>query len=107
MINSDTTDCLRIIKKCVNELLPESQVILFGSRARKDSSVSSDYDFLVITKELLVTSKKRFLKAALRKKLASFKIPADILIESEQELSLKKELAGHIVRTALNEGITI
>jgi len=49
MFNSETLDCLGIIRKNVNELLPES----------------------------------------------------------EQELSLKKELAGHIVRTALNEGVTI
>jgi len=110
MINRDTTNstnCIRIIKKCVNELLPESRLVLFGSRARRDNSSSSDYDFLIITKELLAMSKKRFLKATLRKRLAAFKIPADILIESEQEISLKKELAGHIVRTALNEGVAI
>ena len=72
MSNNDTTNCIRIIKKCVNELIPESRLVLFGSRARMDNSSSSDYDFLVITKELLVMSKKRLLKAALRKKAGCF-----------------------------------
>lgn len=107
MINKNSIACQRIIKRSVKELLPESRIVLFGSRARRDNSITSDYDFLIITKESLDVLEKRFLKASLRKKLAGFKIPADILIESEQEISLKKDLNGHIVKTALSEGVTI
>ena len=107
MINKNEIDCLRIIKKSVNELLPNSRVILFGSRARKESSASSDYDFLVITKDVLDVLKKRSYKAILRKNLAKYKIPADILIESENELAIKKNLSGHVVKTAIKEGLAL
>ena len=107
MINKNEIDCLRIIKKSVNELLPDSRVILFGSRARKENSASSDYDFLVITKNVLDVLKKRSCKAVLRKRLAEHKIPADILIESENEIAIKECLSGHIVKTAIKEGVAL
>ncbi len=107
MINTNEIDCLRIIKKSVNELLPKSRVVLFGSRSRKEETASSDYDFLVITKDVLDVLKKRSIKADLRKRLAEHKIPADILIESENEIAVKKELVGHVVKTAISEGVAL
>jgi len=32
----------------------------------------------------------------MRKELARYKIPADILIQSEEEVNVKKEITGHI-----------
>ena len=98
---------MSIIRETVCKLLPESKVLLFGSRARKDFDSDSDYDFLVITQQPLDISKKRFLKSMLRKELARFKIPADILIQSEEEINLKKEITGHIVKQVLKEGVRL
>lgn len=106
MINKNS-DSLSIIRETVCKLLPESKVLLFGSRARKDFDSDSDYDFLVITQQPLDISKKRFLKSMLRKELARFKIPADILIQSEEEINLKKEITGHIVKQVLKEGVRL
>jgi len=39
------------IKSMVNSFLPDAQVLLFGSRARGDSAIDSDYDLLIITQE--------------------------------------------------------
>ena len=39
------------IKSMVNSFLPNAQVLLFGSRARGDSAIDSDYDLLIITQE--------------------------------------------------------
>ena len=98
---------LNLIKKLVNELLPDSRIILFGSRAKMDYSTDSDYDLMIVTKDTLDTGQKRDYQAHLRKKLAKHKIPADIIIQSEEEIKSKKEITGHIVREIMNEGISL
>jgi len=106
MINNNS-ESLSVIRETAHRFLPESKVLLFGSRARKDFNQDSDYDFLIITKETLNISKKRILKSMIRKELARFKIPADILIQSEEELNLKKEITGHILKQVLKEGVML
>lgn len=39
---------LEAVKQAVAEVEPESEIILYGSRARGDSSAESDWDFLVL-----------------------------------------------------------
>ena len=106
MVNNNK-DTLNIIRESTKEILPDSKVLLFGSRARKDYSIDSDYDFLVITKKSVDIRQKRLYKSQLRKELAKYKIPADILIQSEAEVEVKKEIIGHIIREIVKEGISI
>ncbi|HAF30547.1 MAG TPA: nucleotidyltransferase domain-containing protein [Bacteroidales bacterium] len=106
MINNNT-DTFSIIKEIVSRIIPNSKILLFGSRARKDNSNDSDYDFLIITKDTIDVRKKRTLKSLLRKELARFKIPADILIQSEDEIKSKKEITGHILKQVLREGVAL
>ena len=40
---------LERVKSTVTRLLPDAQVILYGSRSRKDAGPESDWDFLVLT----------------------------------------------------------
>lgn len=60
MINNDSNS-LSIIKDIASKILPDCRIILFGSRARKDNTIDSDYDFLVITKETIDIKKKELL----------------------------------------------
>lgn len=106
MVNN-SKEALSIISNSVISLFPGCRVLLFGSRARKDNSTESDFDFLVITKNTIDIRKKRFYKSLLRKELAKYKIPADILIQSEEEVKLKKEITGHILRRVIKEGIAL
>ena len=106
MVNN-SKETFSIIRKAVIRLFPGCKLILFGSRARNENSPESDYDFLIITKNTINIHEKRFYKSVLRKELAKYKIPADILIQSEDEVQLKKEITGHILREVLNEGIAI
>ena len=39
---------LEQVKRAVREMEPDAQIILYGSRARKDSSAQSDWDFLIL-----------------------------------------------------------
>ncbi len=106
MINNNS-NTFSIIRDIAGKVIPGSKVLLFGSRARRDNSIDSDYDFLVITRETIDIRKKRTLKSILRKELAKFKIPADILIQSEEELNSKKEITGHIFKQVLREGVIL
>lgn len=106
MINNNS-NTLSIIREITNRIIPGSRILLFGSRARKDNTTESDYDFLVITKQTIDIREKRTLKSLLRKELARLKIPADILIQSEDEINAKKEITGHILKQVMKEGIAL
>jgi len=98
---------IKIIKQISLQFFPTCEVILFGSRARNDYTEDSDYDILIITNEELSIEKKREFKAKIRKALAKQKIPVDILIQSNNEIRIKKNITGHIVKQAINEGVEI
>ncbi len=106
MINNNS-NALTIIRDIANRIIPNSKIVLFGSRARKDNNSDSDYDFLVITNETIDVRRKRALKSLIRKELALQKIPADILIQSEKEISSKCEITSHILKQVMKEGVTI
>ncbi len=95
---------LKIIKNIVLEILPGSEVVLFGSRARQTNRNDSDYDLLILIDEEMSPKDKMPLRTRVRMELGKLKIYADILLQSKKEASLKKELPGHIIRHALMEG---
>lgn len=66
MINNNS-NTLSIIKETAKRIIPDSRVLLFGSRARRDNSSDSDYGFLVITKDTTDVRQKRILKWLMRK----------------------------------------
>lgn len=97
----------KIIKESVNELLPDSLIMLFGSRARHNNTEDSDYDLMIITKTDHDVKEVRLFKSIIRKKLAHNKIPADIIIHSKAEVEYKMKITGHIVRQVIKEGIQL
>lgn len=107
MLIANRTDAVKIIRESVNELLPDSSIFLFGSRARQDYSEDSDYDLMIVTENEHESKELRLLKAMIRKKLAQNRIPADIIIQSKAELESNKKVTGHIVRQVLKEGILL
>lgn len=49
-------DILRAIKQLLNNIAPDSKIILFGSRARNDSKTDSDWDILILLNKSRVES---------------------------------------------------
>jgi predicted nucleotidyltransferase len=47
-MSMERDDLLSEVKRAVAEVEPEGEIILYGSRARGDSSAESDWDFLVL-----------------------------------------------------------
>jgi predicted nucleotidyltransferase len=107
MTYTDSTISLQQIKEVTLKILPSCSIVLFGSRARSDASFDSDYDFMVIIKKNLDIAEKRRYKAILRKELAKLKIPVDVLIETEGDVDIKRNISGHIVREVMKYGVVL
>ncbi len=100
-------EILQIIKETACKYLPDAEVLLFGSRARKDASIDSDYDVLVITTLDLTPKQKLPLKTNIRKDLLKEGIRSDILIQSRKEVKKKRKLPGHIIKNIIKEAILL
>lgn len=107
MILADETLAFKVIRESVIELLPESSILLFGSRARHEHTDDSDYDLMIITKDFHDIKQVRLFKSLIRKKLAHNHIPVDLIIQSKAGVEYKRKITGHIVRQALKEGIPL
>jgi predicted nucleotidyltransferase len=100
-------EIIEIIKKTVLDYLPDAEVLLFGSHARKNASLESDYDILLITDFDFLTKEKLPIRTNIRKLLLSLGIRSDILIQSKSEVEKKKKLPGHIIRKIIGEAIML
>lgn len=96
------------IKKTVHSFLPDSRILLFGSHARGNYDKHSDYDLLVITPTALTQKERLSWSSKTHKDIVkAIHEPVDLLLYSETEINEKQALPGHIVRTAIREGIAI
>jgi predicted nucleotidyltransferase len=100
-------EILELIKVTACKYLPDAEVLLFGSRARKDATLESDFDILVVTTLDLTPKQKLPLKTSIRKDLLKEGIRSDILIQSRKEVKKKRKLPGHIIKNILNEAILL
>jgi predicted nucleotidyltransferase len=98
---------LELIKATACKYLPDAEVLLFGSRARRDATSDSDFDVLVVTSLELTPKQKLPLKTNIRKDLLKEGIRSDILIQSKNEVKKKRKLPGHIIKNILNDAILL
>ncbi|MCX7727801.1 MAG: nucleotidyltransferase domain-containing protein, partial [Chitinispirillaceae bacterium] len=88
-------ETLRLVKEVITEELRKwnlkvEEIILFGSRARGEEKVDSDWDFyVVVDKEIDFKTKREILKM-IKRKLARHSIPNDILIQSKNIVEQRK-----------------
>lgn len=101
-------ETLNKIKSTVRSFLPESKILLFGSRARGEADRESDYDLLIVTADTFAPRVKMNWENKIRKALVySLRAPFDVILQSEHEVNEKKDLTGHIVNYAMKEAIEI
>jgi len=100
---------IEIAVKVIKEILLKNKIkpvniILFGSRARGEFNEESDWDFLVlIDKEIDFPEKHRMI-TEIRRVLAKYRIPNDIIIKSEKQFNIMKNYPGNISFYAYQEG---
>ena len=107
-LNMEKESVLSLIKSTILSSLPKARVLLFGSRSRGNFDIYSDYDLLIITADLLTPKEKLKKSGELDKAIVkAIRAPVDVLIFSEKEIFEKKDLPGHIVNTAIREGVEL
>ena len=92
-----------ITRRLVSGFNPQ-KIILFGSHARKNAGPRSDIDLLVICS---VGDGRRALTTAMDRSLKGLGIARDIVVMTEEEFELEKELPGTVARPAFKEGRVI
>lgn len=93
------------IKDAITKIVPACDVLLFGSNARGDNNKHSDIDLLVITKNQFASKERINIAAEINRALVQqFHLPFDIVVRSNSEVEKMKNLPGHFVRQALQEG---
>ncbi len=92
------------ILKCLNEMGTNvKNILLFGSRATGKYDKYSDWDFLIVVKENLTANRKRDIAHKIRKRLAEFYVPCDVLVRLEKEVEERKNVIGSVIKTAIKE----
>ncbi len=86
---------------CIAERFHPVRVILFGSHARGDAGPDSDVDFLVVLPHV---TDKRQSAVEIRRALADFPLPKDIIVTSPEEIAARGDMVGTVLRPALREG---
>ena len=93
-----------MVRAIVAEVDPE-QVILFGSRARGDEQESSDIDLIVVEAEPFGPERSRHKELVrLYHALAGFRVPADVLVYSHEDIDYWRDSLNHVLARALREG---
>lgn len=91
-----------IVERVVEKFDP-LRIIVFGSVARGEVNYDSDIDLLVVFYEV-EREKKRNLTVDIRRALARFPVPKDIIVTDVDEIRRRGHLVGPMLRPALEEG---
>jgi len=78
-----------------------AKVILFGSHARGEADEGSDFDFLVIEREVPDRGAEAI---KLRRALKGFGVPVDVIVMDEALVERRSKVKGTMVDRALREG---
>jgi uncharacterized protein len=96
------------IQRVTDTIVRESDprmVILFGSRARGDSTDKSDIDLLIVQDREVITRKgRRSELGRLYRILAGLHVPVDLLLYSVEEFQSWQSSVNHVAGRASREG---
>ena len=77
------------------------RIILFGSHARGEAGRDSDVDLLIVLDQC---PNRHQAALAIRRALAGFPVPKDIIVTTPDEIARRGDLIGTVLRPALREG---
>jgi predicted nucleotidyltransferase len=88
--------------------IPEAQVRLFGSRAKGTARLDSDVDLLITVPDpwLKTHDRVRVLRALWRQ-YSSHRLPLDMLLYSQTEISQRQQYRGAVTTRAYEAGILL
>ncbi|GAB0056040.1 hypothetical protein SIID45300_00339 [Candidatus Magnetaquicoccaceae bacterium FCR-1] len=95
---------LAAMSASIVETVHPERIVLFGSHARGDTNDDSDIDLLVVVEDGFQERSRWKELQKIRRKLASFPLPKDILLYSREEVARWQHSANHIITHAIQEG---
>ncbi|HNS34476.1 MAG TPA: nucleotidyltransferase domain-containing protein [Mesotoga sp.] len=95
---------LNLLLDQIVQLASPIRVLLFGSRARGEDSVTSDYDLLVIVKD---GEGRRSTAQMLYRKIEGVRTPFDLIVATENDLVRYADNPFMVFNSALKEGIEL
>jgi predicted nucleotidyltransferase len=86
--------------------IPEAQVRLFGSRARGTSRPDSDVDLLITVPDHWLIGQDRVrVLGELWRQYSSHRLPLDLLLYTESEVSQRQQYRSAVTSIAYQEGV--
>ena len=99
---------IRVIAAGIAAAIPDAQIRLFGSRARGTSRPDSDVDLLITVPDQWLAGQERLrVLGDLWRQYSSHRLPLDLLLYSEGEVSQRKQYRSAITSLAYQEGILL
>jgi len=98
------------LKRILEEIgIEYSNILLFGSRARKDFEEDSDWDFMIILRDKIDTEGKRGLWYEIYRRFHDYfpLISVDIILKDEQSFEEEKRVVNTISNEVYLEGIEV
>jgi predicted nucleotidyltransferase len=95
---------LNLLLDQIVQLASPLRVLLFGSRAKGEGSVTSDYDLLVIVKD---GEGRRRTAQMLYREIKGVKIPFDLIVATESDIADYADNPFMVFNSALKEGIEL
>jgi predicted nucleotidyltransferase len=95
---------LNLLLDQIVQLASPLRVLLFGSRARGEGSVTSDYDLLVIVKD---GEGRRRTAQMLYREIKGVKAPFDLIVATESDIANYADNPFMVFNSALKEGIEL
>ncbi len=102
--SDETISILESFKKRLERKIKLDRLILFGSRARKDARIDSDFDLIIVSKNF--EGQKSFKRPIKFYAEWDSDYDTDIICLTPRELEIKKKQIG-IIKNAIKEGIII
>jgi len=97
---------VRLIKQNISEIDPEAEVILFGSRARGDEKIESDWDLLILTDYPVNYEKERVFRNHLYDLELETGEPFSLFAYSKHDWNTKQNITPFYL-SVVQDGITL
>ena len=103
--NQKIIDC--IYSEFNRQNIQVKKLIFFGSRARNENNLDSDWDFLIVINKKLSWTEKQEIRFQVSRKAVEWQAAIDLIIQTENEFQNSVTDKGRITYYALKEGILL